>query len=90
MSEEKKIIPEGQLTDEALDAATGGDGAAAGYETQLVYYDCTNPECGNRIPESLLIFKRWYCPYCGRPVDKSSAPKTVRTISFKPYGAPKV
>ena len=88
MSEEKKIIPEGQLTDEALDAATGGGGATGGYTITNVEYACPNPKCGALVPETLLVTMRSQCPFCRTPIDRSTALKTVRTISFKPHGGP--
>ena len=87
MSEEKKIIPEGQLTDEALDAATGGEGTRAGYAFSIAFYECTNPNCGRKVAESVLRIRNWSCPHCEAHVDISSAKRTIASYSgFFPDG----
>ena len=86
MSEEKKIIPEGQMTDEALDAATGGDGTEWEKVIKVVFYECPNPECRKQMPDTALIGNRWFCLYCKQPVS-NSAKKIERTFPAPtPFG----
>lgn len=72
MSEEKKNIPETALSDDKLDAVTGGGTGCLPweYESTIVYYKC--PHCGEENSETTLETLHWTCAYCLKKYDSTA------------------
>lgn len=73
MDEKEKNIPETELSDEKLDAVTGGAGSRGfpwEHEYTVVYYKC--PHCGEENSETALSSMYWTCAHCLKKYDSTA------------------